>query len=76
MQPSTISVLLATIRNGVKGFKVFIGGGLGSKPTTGFKLSDFLPVEDLLYVGEAVKVLFSEHGNRRNRHKPVSVHFL
>lgn len=60
---------IATIRNGVKGFKVFIGGGLGSKPTAGFKLSDFLPVEDLLYVGEAVKVLFSEHGNRRNRHK-------
>ncbi len=60
---------IATIRNGVKGFKVFIGGGLGSKPTAGFKLSDFIPDTDLLYVGEAVKVLFSEHGNRRNRHK-------
>ncbi len=60
---------IATIRNGVKGFKVFIGGGLGSKPTAGFKLSDFIPATDLLYVGEAVKVLFSEHGNRRNRHK-------
>ena len=60
---------IATTRNGVKGFKVFIGGGLGSKPTAGFKLSDFIPATDLLYVGEAVKVLFSEHGNRRNRHK-------
>jgi len=61
--------LIATIRSGEKGFKVYIGGGLGSKPTAGFKLSDFVPTTDLLYVGEALKVLFSEHGNRRNRHK-------
>lgn len=61
--------LIATIRNGEKGFKVYIGGGLGSKPTAGFKLSDFIPATDLLYVGEALKILFSEHGNRRNRHK-------
>jgi sulfite reductase (ferredoxin) len=61
--------LIATIRSGEKGFKVYIGGGLGSKPTAGFKLSDFIPATDLLYVGEALKVLFSEHGNRRNRHK-------
>lgn len=61
--------LIATIRSGEKGFKVYIGGGLGSKPTAGFKLSDFVPATDLLYVGEALKILFSEHGNRRNRHK-------
>ncbi|MDD2306750.1 MAG: sulfurtransferase TusA family protein [Prolixibacteraceae bacterium] len=61
--------LIATIRNGEKGFKVYIGGGLGSKPTAGFKLSDFIPATDLLYVGEALKILFSENGNRRNRHK-------
>ena len=61
--------LIATIRDGEKGFKVFIGGGLGSKPTAGFKLSDFISAADVLYVGEALKILFSEHGNRRNRHK-------
>ena len=61
--------LIATIANGEKGFKVYIGGGLGSKPTTGFKLSDFVPATDILYVAEALKILFSEHGNRRNRHK-------
>jgi len=61
--------LIATIRNGEKGFKVYIGGGLGSKPTVGFKLSDFVPATDILYVAEALKILFSEHGNRRNRHK-------
>lgn len=61
--------LIATLHNGEKGFKVYMGGGLGSKPTTAFKLSDFIPATDILYVGEAVKILFSEHGNRRNRHK-------
>lgn len=61
--------LIATIQSGVKGFKVYLGGGLGSKPTTGFKLSDFISATDLLYIGEAVKVLFSEYGNRRNRNK-------
>ncbi len=61
--------LIATIRSGEKGFKVYMGGGLGSKPTAGFKLSDFIPATDLLYVGEALKILFSEHGNRRNRNK-------
>jgi sulfite reductase (ferredoxin) len=61
--------LIATIRSGEKGFKVYIGGGLGSKPTAGFKLSDFIPATDILYVGEALKILFSEHGNRRNKHK-------
>ena len=61
--------LIATIQSGEKGFKVYIGGGLGSKPTAGFKLSDFIPATDLLYVAETVKLLFSEYGNRRNRHK-------
>ena len=61
--------LIATLRSEEKGFKVYIGGGLGSKPTAGFKLSDFVPATDILYVAEALKILFSEHGNRRNRHK-------
>jgi len=61
--------LIAAIRSGEKGFRVYIGGGLGSKPTAGFKWSDFIPATDIIYVGEALKLLFSEHGNRRNRHK-------
>lgn len=32
-------------------------------------MSDFIPATEVLYVGEALKILFSEHGNRRNRHK-------
>lgn len=60
---------VATLKANEKGFKVYLGGGLGSKPSTGHLLFDFLPANDILYVAEAVKQLFSEHGNRRNRHK-------
>ena len=60
---------IATQKMGKDGFKVYIGGGTGSNPSTGHLLFDFLLPEDVLYVTEAVKKLFSDHGNRRNRHK-------
>lgn len=60
---------IARIKEGQKGFKVYIGGSLGSKPMTGHVLFDFLPAEDILYVADAVKELFSRYGNRRNKHK-------
>jgi sulfite reductase (ferredoxin) len=60
---------VATKKKGKDGFKVYIGGGTGSAPSTGHLLFDFLLPEDVLYVTEAVKKLFSDHGNRRNRHK-------
>ncbi len=60
---------IAQIKEGQKGFKVYIGGSLGSKPMVGHVLFDFLPAEDILYVADAVKELFSRYGNRRNKHK-------
>jgi sulfite reductase (ferredoxin) len=66
---------VATLKEQEKGFKVFLGGGLGAKSSVGHLLFDFLPATDILYVAEAVKQLFSEHGNRRNRHK-ARIRFL
>lgn len=60
---------IARIKEGQKSFKVYIGGSLGSKPMVGHVLFDFLPAEDILYVADAVKKLFSRYGNRRNKHK-------
>ncbi|MCD7973614.1 MAG: sulfurtransferase TusA family protein [Candidatus Azobacteroides sp.] len=60
---------VATIRNGEKGFKVYVGGGGGSKPTIGWVLFDFVPVDELFIIAEALKKFFSDHGNRKNRHK-------
>lgn len=60
---------VARIKEGQKGFKVYIGGSLGSKPMVSHVLFDFLPAGDILYVADAVKELFSRYGNRRNKHK-------
>ena len=32
-----------------RGFKIFLGGGLGNKSFVGHHLEDFTPEEDLLY---------------------------
>ena len=65
--------LIAQVRgsNGTarRGFKVLVGGGLGSLPTESAVLAEFLPEEELLPTIEAVLRVFSETGNRRNKFK-------
>jgi sulfite reductase beta subunit-like hemoprotein len=65
--------LIAQVRgnNGTsrRGFKVLVGGGLGSLPTEAAVLADFLPEEELLPTIEAVLRVFLETGNRKNKFK-------
>ena len=65
--------LIARVRgdNGTarEGFKVLVGGGLGSLPTEAAVLTEFLPAEELLPTIEAVLRVFSENGNRKNKLK-------
>ena len=65
--------LIAQVRgsNGTarRGFKVLVGGGLGSLPTESAILAKFLPEEELLPTIETVLRVFSETGNRRNKFK-------
>ncbi len=65
--------LIAQVRgnNGTsrRGFKVLVGGGLGSLPTEAAVLTDFLPEEELLPTIEAVLRVFLETGNRKNKYK-------
>ena len=56
------------IRDGQKGFRVYVAGGLGTKPEVGHLLHEFIPAEDVYVVASAVKQLFDKHGNRKNRH--------
>ena len=58
---------LATEVNGIKGFKIYGAGGLGANPKESIILKEFLPKEDFLYVVEALKNLFTEHGDRENK---------
>ena len=65
--------LIAQVRgnNGTsrRGFKVLVGGELGSLPTEAAVLTDFLPEEELLPTVEAILRVFSETGNRKNKFK-------
>ncbi|MDR2120466.1 MAG: sulfurtransferase TusA family protein [Tannerella sp.] len=60
---------VATVKDGLQGFRVYVGGGGGSKPTVGWLLFDFIPLDKIYAVAEAVKKFFSGHGNRKNKHK-------
>ncbi len=59
---------LAYAKNGQKGFRVYVAGGMGLKPQVGNLLHDFIPPEETYLVAEAVKQLFSRFGNRKNKH--------
>jgi len=49
-----------------RGFKIFLGGGLGNKSFVGHQLEDFTPEEDLLYTSIAVLRIFDRMGDRKN----------
>ena len=49
-----------------RGFKVFLGGGLGNKSYVGHQLEEFTPEEDLLYTSIAVLRIFDRLGDRKN----------
>jgi sulfite reductase (ferredoxin) len=49
-----------------RGFKIFLGGGLGNKSFVGHQLEEFTPEDDLLYTSIAVVKLFDRLGDRKN----------
>ncbi len=58
---------IAKTENGVRGFKVLIGGGLGSQPRHADVLYDFLPTDKIIPVTEGVLRIFDRHGERKSR---------
>jgi sulfite reductase (ferredoxin) len=59
--------LVAQVQNGERGFRVYVGGGAGARPTVGWLLFDFMPAQELYILVKSLKRFFSEHGNRKNR---------
>ena len=53
----------------IRGFKVLIGGGLGSFPHGAKPLTDFLPTANLLRMCEAMVQVFDKYGDKKNRNK-------
>ena len=59
--------LRAVIRDGRRGFRVVVGGGLGPMPREAQLLDEFLPEERLINRCEAVVRVFNRNGNRNNK---------
>jgi sulfite reductase beta subunit-like hemoprotein len=59
--------LRAVVRDGRRGFRMMIGGGLGPLPTEAQLLDEFVPEERLLNKCEAVIRVFNQYGNRKNK---------
>lgn len=59
---------LAQVKDGKKGFKVYVGGGMGAESMLGKLFVDFLPEEELGYCVEAIKNTYYKNGDRRNKH--------
>lgn len=57
------------IVNGERGFKVMLGGGLGSQPHHAELLSEFIPVNQIIPTTEGVLRVFDRHGERSKRLK-------
>ncbi|TDN90449.1 sulfite reductase (ferredoxin) [Salegentibacter sp. 24] len=60
---------IAKLKEGKRGFKVMLGGGLGSQPRHADELYDFLPAEELLPLIEGVLRVFDRYGERAKRLK-------
>ena len=60
---------IGKIENGIRGFKVMIGGGLGSQPRHADVLYDFLETDKIIPVMEGVLRIFDRHGERKSRAK-------
>lgn len=62
-----IGFLGAVDEDGNGGFRLFVGGGLGSAPREADLLEPFTPADRLLPTVEAILQLFDENGERANR---------
>ncbi|MBU3259679.1 nitrite/sulfite reductase [Roseovarius sp. PS-C2] len=64
-------------RDGLQGYRVIVGGGLGRTPMIGKVLSDFISQDDLLPYLEAVVSVWNQIGRRDNKYKSrikITVH--
>lgn len=60
---------IAKLKDGKPGFKVMLGGGLGSQPRHADELFDFLEAEKIIPLIEGVLRVFDRHGERAKRMK-------
>lgn len=52
---------------GGKGFRMVVGGGLGPTPEVAHPLREYVPIDEVIPLCEAVLRVFDQYGERRNR---------
>ena len=57
------------IKDGRRGFKMLVGGGLGAQPMLAYTYDEFLEEEKLIPTIEAILRVFDRHGERTSRNK-------
>jgi len=60
---------IAKVQNGIRGFKVMLGGGLGSQPRHADVLFEFLPSDKIIPLMDGVIRVFDRYGERKSRAK-------
>lgn len=50
-----------------KGFRVYVGGGLGATPHLAILLEEFTPLEELFPTADAIVHIFDRHGDRKDK---------
>ncbi|MEO0600784.1 MAG: nitrite/sulfite reductase [Myxococcota bacterium] len=58
---------LAAIRDGQRGFEVYVGGGLGAVPRQADLYTDFVPADELLPLAQAICRVFARLGEKKVR---------
>jgi len=59
--------LRPVVRDGERGFRMTVAGGLGPLPVEAKVLHEFIPAEDVVRHVEAVIRVFNVHGNRKDK---------
>jgi sulfite reductase (ferredoxin) len=52
-----------------KGFELYVGGGLGAVPYLSKLFDDFVPVEEIMPLSQAISRIFARYGEKQNRNK-------
>ncbi len=58
---------VAQVKDGKRGFRVVVGGGLGAVPVQAKVLAEFCPEEELLPLAQAVSRVFARLGEKQSR---------
>ena len=64
-----IGLLMRKDADGVTGFEVLVGGGLGRTPMIAKSIREFLPAKDMLSYLEAILRVYNQLGRRDNKYK-------